>query len=152
MMSSRKKVLVAITARPSYSRIRSALVHLRDDHDVDLKVLCSGSALLDRYGRVVDFIREDGFDVVDEMYTFVEGDDLINMALTTSNTITYTATILRRERPDVAMTIADRRRRARSAAARRRGPRRPPRSRRARCGRRSRATCSSASAPPTRTR
>jgi UDP-hydrolysing UDP-N-acetyl-D-glucosamine 2-epimerase len=108
MMSYRKKVLVAITARPSYSRIRSALVHLRDDHDVDLKVLCSGSALLDRYGRVVDFIREDGFDVVDEMYTFVEGDDLINMALTTSNTITYTATILRRERSDVAMTIADR--------------------------------------------
>jgi UDP-hydrolysing UDP-N-acetyl-D-glucosamine 2-epimerase len=107
MMSSRK-VLVAITARPSYSRIRSALVHLRDRHDVDLKVLCSGSALLDRYGRVVDFIREDGFDVVDEMYTFVEGDDLINMALTTSNTITYTATILRRERPDLVMTIADR--------------------------------------------
>jgi UDP-hydrolysing UDP-N-acetyl-D-glucosamine 2-epimerase len=107
-MSSNRKILVAITARPSYSRIRSALVHLRNDPAVELKILCSGSALLDRYGRVVDLIREDGFDVVDEMYTFIEGDDLINMALTTSNTITYTATILRRERPDMVLTIADR--------------------------------------------
>jgi UDP-hydrolysing UDP-N-acetyl-D-glucosamine 2-epimerase len=107
-MSSEKKVFVAITARPSYSRIRSALVHLREDHGVTLKVLCSGSALLDRYGRIVDLIRADGFEVVDELYTFVEGDDLINMALTTSNTIAHTATILRRERPDVVVTIADR--------------------------------------------
>jgi len=103
-----RKVLVAITARPSYSRIRSALVHLREDPRVELKILCSGSSLLDRYGRVVDFIRADGFDVIDEAYTFVEGDDLINMALTTSNTIAYTAAILRRERPDVVVSIADR--------------------------------------------
>ena len=107
-MSARKKVLVAITARPSYSRIRSALVHLREDPSVELKILCSGSSLLDRYGRVIDFIREDGFDVIDEVYTFVEGDDLINMALTTSNTIAHTATALRRERPDIVVTIADR--------------------------------------------
>src|SRR3569623_1511611 len=102
---SNKKVLVAITARPSYSRIRSALVHLRDTEGVELKILCSSSALLDRYGRIVDHIRADGFDVVDELYTFVEGDDLINMALTTSSTIAHTATVLRRERPDVVVTI-----------------------------------------------
>ena len=107
-MSPRKKVLVAITARPSYSRIRSALVHLREDPSVELKILCSGSSLLDRYGRVVEFIRGDGFDVIDEVYTFVEGDDLINMALTTSNTVAHTATALKREAPDVVVTIADR--------------------------------------------
>jgi len=107
-MSARKKVLVAITARPSYSRIRSALVDLRQDPTVELKILCSGSSLLERYGRVVDFIRGDGFDVFDEVYTFVEGDDLINMALTTSNTVAHTATVFRRERPDIVVTIADR--------------------------------------------
>ncbi len=106
-MSSRK-VLVAITARPSYSRIRSALKHLAENSSVELKLLCSGSALLDRYGRVVDFIRSDGFDVVDEIYTFIEGDDLINMALTASNTIAHTAAVLRREKPDLVVTVADR--------------------------------------------
>lgn len=107
-MSSKRKVLVAITARPSYSRIRSALDCLQQDPGVDLSILCSGSSLLDRYGRVVDLIRADGYDVIDELYTFVEGDDLINMALTTSSTITHTAAVLRREKPDLVVTIADR--------------------------------------------
>jgi len=107
-MSTRRKVLVAVTARPSYSRIRSALTHLGADPGIELGILCSGSALLDRYGRVVDFIRADGFAVIDELFTFVEGDDLINMALTTSGTIAHTASLLRREQPDVVVTIADR--------------------------------------------
>ena len=107
-MSAKRKVLVAITARPSYSRIRSALNYLAADPEVDLGIIASGSALLDRYGRVVDYIRADGFRVVDELFTFVEGDDLLNMALTTSGTISHTAALLRREQPDVVVTIADR--------------------------------------------
>lgn len=107
-MSSKKKVCVAITARPSYSRIRSALEALRNYDEIELSILCSGSALLDRYGRVVDLIREDGFDVLDELYTFVEGNELINMALTTSNTIAHTSAMLRRTAPDMVVTIADR--------------------------------------------
>lgn len=105
---SPKHVLVAITARPSYSRIRSALQALRADPSIELGVLCSGSALLDRYGRISEMIRADGFAVVDELYTFVEGDDLVNMALTTSNTITHTASVLRRLKPHMVVTIADR--------------------------------------------
>lgn len=105
---STKRVIVAITARPSYSRIRSALECLRADPRVELGLLCSGSALLDRYGRVSELIRADGFQVVDELYTFVEGDHLLNMALTTSNTITHTASTLSRLRPDMVITIADR--------------------------------------------
>ena len=107
-MSNKKRVCVAITARPSYSRIRAALAAL-DAHDaVELSILCSGSALLDRYGRVVDLIRADGFNVVDELYTFVEGDELLNMALTTASTINHSAMVLRREAPDLVVTIADR--------------------------------------------
>ena len=105
---SRKRIWVAVTARPSYSRIRSAMAALRARDDVELGVLCSGSALLDRYGRVVDLIRADGFAVVDELYTFVEGDDLVNMALTTAATISHTAAALRRGKPDIVVTVADR--------------------------------------------
>jgi UDP-hydrolysing UDP-N-acetyl-D-glucosamine 2-epimerase len=81
---------------------------MMDGDGVDIKVVCSASALLDRYGRVVDLIRQDGFDVVDELYTYVEGNEPINMALTTANTIQHTASFLRRLAPDWVMTIADR--------------------------------------------
>jgi UDP-hydrolysing UDP-N-acetyl-D-glucosamine 2-epimerase len=103
-----KHVCVAITARPSYSRVRSALAAMQADPGLRLSVVCSGSALLDRYGRVVDNIRADGFDVVEELYTFVEGGELVNMAATTANTISGTAQTLTRLKPDYVVSIADR--------------------------------------------
>jgi UDP-N-acetylglucosamine 2-epimerase len=58
-----RKVCVVITARPSYSRIRSALEALRSRDDIELQVVAAASALLDRYGSVVDEIEEDGFEI-----------------------------------------------------------------------------------------
>ena len=107
-MSSRKRICVVITARPSYSRVRTVLEHLQKAEDIDLQVVCSGSSLLERYGRVVDLIRADGYNVIEELYTFVEGNEPINMALTTANTINQTASLLRKLKPDWVMSIADR--------------------------------------------
>ncbi len=107
-MSCKRRVCVSITARPSYSRIRTALEHLAKIPFIDLEIFCSGSALLDRYGRIVDLIRSDGFNVTEELFTYVEGNEPINMALTTANTIQATALALRRINPDLLFTIADR--------------------------------------------
>lgn len=103
-----KKILVCITARPSYSRIKTAIEVLQNDPNVDVSVLASGSALLERYGRVVDLIRSDGMKVEEELYTFVEGNEPVNMALTTSCTIDSTSRALARINPDLVVTIADR--------------------------------------------
>lgn len=108
MSNEPRRLVVAITARPSYSRIRSAIKILHDSGDVAVQVLCSGSALLDRYGRVADLIRADGFVVAEESYTFVEGNEPMNMALTTANTIQQSAIALRRLDPTWVMSIADR--------------------------------------------
>ena len=102
------KIIICITARPSYSRIKSAIQYLQTLPEVEVFVLASGSALLDRYGRVVDLIKKDGITVIDELYTFVEGNTPVNMALTTASTIEATARILVRFNPDLVVTIADR--------------------------------------------
>ena len=46
----KRKVCVVITARPSYSRIRTALSAIRAHPDLDLQLVVTASALLDRYG------------------------------------------------------------------------------------------------------
>lgn len=107
-MTLSKKICVAVTARPSYSRIRSALSALQSRPGVELSILCSGSALLSRFGRVADLIKADGFTVADELYTVVEGNEPINMALTLSNTVELSASTFRHLSPDVVVTIADR--------------------------------------------
>ena len=107
-MLANRKVLVAITARPSYSRIRTTLQALARQPNVTLHCLCSGAALSDVHGRVADLIRQDGFTVADECVTLVPGNEPRHMAYTTARTVELTSTHLEQFRPDWVMTIADR--------------------------------------------
>ncbi len=103
-----RRVLVVVTARPSYSRIKSALVALKARSDVRLQVVAGASACVTRFGRVADQIRSDGFDVVSEVSSVVEEDSLANSAQSTGLLTIHLAREFERLRPDVVVTIADR--------------------------------------------
>ena len=103
-----RKVCVVITARPSYSRIRTALEALRKRDDIELQILAAASALLDRYGSVVDEIERDGFDVTRKVYMVLEGEQPLTMAKTTGLGMIELATALDNLQPDFVVTIADR--------------------------------------------
>jgi UDP-hydrolysing UDP-N-acetyl-D-glucosamine 2-epimerase len=103
-----RKVCVVITARPSYSRIRSALEALKDRDDIQLQVVAAASALLDRYGSVVDEIERDGFEIASRVYMVLEGEQPSTMAKTTGIGMIELATALDNLQPDFVVTIADR--------------------------------------------
>ncbi|MGB5547759.1 MAG: UDP-N-acetylglucosamine 2-epimerase, partial [Polyangiales bacterium] len=103
-----RKVCVIITARPSYSRIRSALVALKARDDIELQVVVAASALLDRYGSVIDEIERDGFEIANKVYMVLEGEQLLTMAKTTGIGMIELATALDNLKPDFVVTIADR--------------------------------------------
>lgn len=103
-----RKICVVITARPSYSRIRSALEALRDREDIELQVVAAASALLDRYGSVVDEIERDGFEIASRVYMVLEGEQPSTMAKTTGIGLIELATALDNLQPDFVVTIADR--------------------------------------------
>tara|TARA_Y100000389_G_scaffold201809_1_gene245413 strand:+ start:3535 stop:4692 length:1158 start_codon:yes stop_codon:yes gene_type:complete len=104
----KKKILFCITARASYSRIKNAILELKKKKGIEVMVLASGSALLDKYGRVVELIKKDGIKVVEELHTSFEGDTSIGMALTTASTIDASARVFKRIKPHLVVTIADR--------------------------------------------
>ena len=108
IMKEKRKVCVVITARPSYSRIKTAMVALRDRDDVELQVVVAASALLERYGRAVDIIRSDGFEVLASVVNVLEGEDLRSMAKTTGLGIIEMASVLDSLKPDVVVSVADR--------------------------------------------
>ncbi len=102
------KIAVVINSRANYGRIKSFLVKSRNYKSLDIKVIAGASALLAKYGRVVDIIRNDGFEVAAELDSIVEGDDPIHMAKSTGIGIIETATALKNLNPDTVLTIADR--------------------------------------------
>ena len=46
----KRKIAVVITARPSYSRIKTALQASDEHANLELQLIVAASALLDRYG------------------------------------------------------------------------------------------------------
>jgi UDP-hydrolysing UDP-N-acetyl-D-glucosamine 2-epimerase len=104
----KRKVCVVVTARPSYSRIRTALQALKSHPDLILQLVAAASTLLDQYGGAIRYIERDGFEVASKVYMVVEGENLTTMAKTTGLGLLELATAFDNIKPDVVVTIADR--------------------------------------------
>ena len=105
---SKRRICVLVTARPSYSRIRSALKAIQDHPDLELQLVVAASALLDRYGSAIKVIEQDGFDIRARVYMVLEGENPAAMAKTTGLGVLEMATVFDNLRPDIVVTVADR--------------------------------------------
>lgn len=103
-----RRVALVVTARPSYARIKTALRAIKKHADLELQLIVAASALLDRYGSIVKYIEDDGFDIAARVFIVLEGENLITSAKSTGLGIMELATIFDNLRPDVAVTVADR--------------------------------------------
>jgi len=107
-MSEKRKVCVVVTARPSYSRIRSVLKAIKAHKNLELQLVVAASALLERYGQVIENIRADGYRVDAQVYMVIEGENLVTSAKTTGVGLMELATVFDNLKPDIVATIADR--------------------------------------------
>lgn len=103
-----RKVCVVITARPSYARIKTVLASIKKHPRLQLQLVVAASALLERYGEVVNIIRADGFEPDAVVYMVLEGENLVTTAKSTGLGIVELATIFSNLKPDVVITVADR--------------------------------------------
>lgn len=103
-----RKICVVVTARPSYSRVKTVLRAIADHPDLELQLVVAASALLDRYGTAVNFIEKDGFSINARVYMVLEGENPASMAKTTGLGILELATVFDNLKPDVVVTVADR--------------------------------------------
>ena len=103
-----RRICAVITARPSYARIKTALLAMAERPDIDLKIIVGASGLLEKYGRVVDVIRADGLTVDAEVFMVLDGDAPVVNAKTTGIGIVEMSSALAMMKPDAVVTIADR--------------------------------------------
>lgn len=104
----KRKICVVVTARPSYSRVKSALTAIKQHPKLELQLVIAGSALLGRYGNAVDFIEKDGFEIAEKVFMVLEGENVTSMAKTTGLGIMELANVIFKLQPDAVVTIADR--------------------------------------------
>lgn len=104
----KRKICVVITARPSYSRIKTALEAIRSNPKLELQLVVAASALLDRYGNATKTIENDGFQISAKVFNVLEGENLTAAAKTTGIGILELSTVFDNLNPDIVVTVADR--------------------------------------------
>ena len=108
MTTRTRKICVVVTARPSYSRIRTALKAIDEHPELELQLVVAASALLDRYGSAIQSIERDGFPIQARVYMVLEGENLVTSAKSTGIGLSELATVFDNIQPDAVVTIADR--------------------------------------------
>src|SRR5918992_917024 len=104
----KRRICVLVTARPSYSRIRSALRAIQDHPDLELLLIVAASALLERYGNAIQAIEHDGFTAAARVFMVLEGENLVTSAKSTGLGLVELATVFDNLKPDAVVTVADR--------------------------------------------
>lgn len=103
-----RKICVVVTARPSYSRIRSALQAIKEHPGLELQLVVAASALLGRYGTAVEVMEADGFKITAKVFNVLEGGSLAAQAKTTGLGIIELSNVFENLSPDAIVTVADR--------------------------------------------
>ena len=103
-----RKICVVVGSRANYSSIKSAMRAIQAHPDLELQLVVGASALLDRYGSVVNLIGQDGFTPNAHLYMLVEGETPATMAKSTGLGLIELPTIFEQLQPDIVLTVGDR--------------------------------------------
>ena len=107
-MKNKRKICVVITARPSYARIKTVLIAMKNNPKIELQIILTGSTLLQKYGNIEEILKKDGLYVNKKIYCVIEADLPIMMCKTTGIAIIELSTAFQTLNPDIVISIADR--------------------------------------------
>ena len=103
-----RKICVVVGSRANYSSIKSAMRVIQAHPDLALQLVVGASALLDRYGSLLETIEQDGFSPSDTVFMLIEGETPSTMAKSTGLGLLELPTSFQRLQPDIVLTVGDR--------------------------------------------
>jgi UDP-hydrolysing UDP-N-acetyl-D-glucosamine 2-epimerase len=105
---SKRSVCVVVGSRANYSSIKSAMQAIDAHPNLRLQLVTAASALLDRYGAVIELVRADGFESVAEVNMLIEGETPTTMAKSTGLGLLELPTVFSHLKPNFVLTVGDR--------------------------------------------
>jgi len=103
-----RKVCVFIGSRANYSSIKSVMRAVQRNSELHIQLIVGASALLDRFGSVVDVIEADGFTPDARVAMIVEGETPATMAKSTGLALLELPTMFDLLKPDIVVSVGDR--------------------------------------------
>ena len=102
------KITAVLVDRANYGRLKPILEVMRDESGIELNLVCTGTMLLDRFGMAIELVKNDGFDVSEEIYIELEGSVPSTMAKSIGLAIIELSNVFQKQSPDFVLIIGDR--------------------------------------------
>tara|TARA_B100001750_G_scaffold248303_1_gene278173 strand:- start:1101 stop:2243 length:1143 start_codon:yes stop_codon:yes gene_type:complete len=103
-----KKICVVVASRANYARVKYLMKGIKDQDNLELQLIVAASALIDRFGKVIDVIVDDGFEPALTIDYLIEGETLVTQSKSTGLGIIELTTAFSSLLPDAVVTVADR--------------------------------------------
>jgi len=104
----KQKICIVIHSRANYGSIKSVLKNIQKSKNLSLQIIIGGSALLDRFGSVVNIIKKDKFKVNKIINFLIEGNSPLIMTKSTGLAIIEISNCFAELKPDIVITVGDR--------------------------------------------
>lgn len=108
MEKQKRKIAVVLVDRANYGRLKPVMKAIADHPDLEMQVLCSGTMVLDRFGRPEKIVESDGFKLDSSIYIELEGSTPITMAKSLGFGIIEFTSEFNKLKPDIVLIIGDR--------------------------------------------
>lgn len=103
-----RKICVFVGSRANYSSIKSVMRAIQKHPELELQIVLGASAILERFGKVEDLIRKDGFEPNFTFHNLVEGENPATMAKSTGLGLMDASMIFHNLKPDMLVVVGDR--------------------------------------------
>ncbi len=107
-MNKPRKVCVVLVDRANYGRLKPVMHAIAAHPELELQSIAAGTMVLERFGKPVDVVRQDGLPVNGEIYTELEGSTPSSMAKSVGFAVVEFASEFHRLKPDLVLLIGDR--------------------------------------------
>lgn len=104
----KRKICVVVANRANYSSIKSVMQAVEEHPALELQLIVGASALLERFGSVVNLIKEDHFVPKAVFHMIIEGETPGTMAKSAGLGLLELSTLFQNLQPDIVIAVGDR--------------------------------------------
>lgn len=88
--------------------MKSVIKKIEEDDDLELQLVLGGMVVLEKYGRILDTLKNTRLKVLRNINFVIEGESLITMTKSAGLAVNEFATVCEDLKPDIVVVIADR--------------------------------------------
>ena len=103
-----RKICVVTSSRADYGLLKLLLKLIRDDSNLSLQLIATGTHFLKKYGETYQEIIEDGFVIEKKIEILSEKNDTWSVTESIGNGVNKFATALKELKPDLVLLLGDR--------------------------------------------